>query len=372
MRLLSNRILMVLTLIVVLSASSLCAQTNRSSAEPGATKFEIREPEGPRGGKLYITVGGRETKVFDEAFQAWIINDGRQVVFSSQDGAGGFENEGQSLRIYDVKTKRTRKILSEYVMVSALQAVKTNTGADALLVKMQDGGLGASYFAVVDPNRGEVFFRRRAELTAISSDKITLAFYRAEDWETIIAARPPQTHDSTKVISSTKVTPVKIETHDLKQVLKGRVIYNKPDSLIADTPLPKAMDVKIYLWDVNSRRDDPELAPVMRRVGAETPLQLTLDFLFAGASSEEQDKGLSSSTFGMRFEGVTLKNGTALVRFSQPTNETNYGSLGATIMAAAIEETAKQFPAVKRVVICAVGETLIDSQLEKPFAKCPK
>ena len=38
----------------------------------------------------------------------------------------------------------------------------------------------------------------------------------------------------------------------------------------------------------------------------------------------------------------------------------------------AIEMTAKQFPTVKRVEICALGETLIDSQLEKPFAKCSK
>ena len=42
------------------------------------------------------------------------------------------------------------------------------------------------------------------------------------------------------------------------------------------------------------------------------------------------------------------------------------------IFAQSIEKTARQFSTVKKVNICAVGDTLIDSQLEKPFAKCPK
>jgi hypothetical protein len=60
------------------------------------------------------------------------------------------------------------------------------------------------------------------------------------------------------------------------------------------------------------------------------------------------------------------------VRFSQPPEETNYGSAGAGIFAAAIEQTAKQFPTVRRVKICAVGDTLIDSELMNPFPRCPK
>jgi spore germination protein GerM len=107
-------------------------------------------------------------------------------------------------------------------------------------------------------------------------------------------------------------------------------------------------------------------------VVAAAPLRPALEALFTGPTKEEEAKGLSSSTFGMRFEGVTLTNGVALVKFSQPANETNYGSLGPAIFAEAIEKTARQFPTVKKVEICAVGETLIDSQLEKPFPKCAK
>ena len=74
----------------------------------------------------------------------------------------------------------------------------------------------------------------------------------------------------------------------------------------------------------------------------------------------------------MRLEGVTLKNGLALIKFSQPAEATNYGSQGPFIFAKAIQRTVRQFPTVKRVEICAIGETLIDSQLERPFPRCSK
>jgi hypothetical protein len=74
----------------------------------------------------------------------------------------------------------------------------------------------------------------------------------------------------------------------------------------------------------------------------------------------------------MKFEGVSLGNGTALVRFSQPPDETDYGSAGPGIFAEAVERTAKQFPTVRRVKICAVGKILIDSELLNPFPRCPK
>src|SRR5262249_28919725 len=114
-------------LLVVVTAQSLAAQ-------PKATKFRIKDPETMAGGPLYVTVGGQERKIYDQALAAWIINGGQDVVFSGPDGAGGFENEGQSLRIYNVATKATRKVLSEYVAVVALKAVKTGSGAVALLV----------------------------------------------------------------------------------------------------------------------------------------------------------------------------------------------------------------------------------------------
>lgn len=345
----------------------------RSAAGATASSFRIVDTATSTGGKLFITVAGRERKIYNEAFKAWLIKDGRDVVFSSHDGAGGFENEGQSLRIYNVATRSIRKILSEIVGINAVQEVRLSTGATALLVAMSDGGLGGSYFAVVDPKRGEVFFRRWAEVTAINGDNVTLAMYRADDFEAINDERGWKPGPSNQVISKTKVTPYKTETHDLKRLLRNRVIYNRRPNLTAPSTPPKARTTKIYLWDVNSDKPDIQLVAVTRRSVGENVLELTMGWLFnTTLSKEEEDRGLSLPTFGMRLEGVTLKSGVALIKFSQPQGATNYGSQGPFVFAKAIEMTARQFPTVKRVEICAVGETFIDAQLEKPFPKCSK
>ena len=358
---------------VASSGGSLMAQTAKSeSNQARAERFEIKPSDAPLGGILYITVNGRSQKVYDPVLAAWLINDGRDVIFSSSDGSGGFENEGQSLRIHNVQTRLTRKIMSEYTGVDAVQAVKTSTGALTLLVKMSDGGLGGSYFAVVDPNRGEVFYRRWAEVTAINGDQITLASYREEDWDAINDARNWQHDASNTVISTTKVAPEKTETVDLKVALKGQVITNRNSYELSESKAAKTRDVKIYLWEANSNQPDIALMAVVRQVDRRAPLRPTLEALFAGATKAEEGAGLSSSTFGMKFVGVTLQNGFVIVKFSQPPNQTNYGSLGPMIFAQAVERTVRQFPTVKKVQVCAVGDTLIDSQLEKPFPRCPK
>lgn len=357
-----------------LFSTILFAQTK----ELRATKFEIKKTEGSTySGELYITVDGKEKKIADSAIEAWLISGGKDVVFSGSDGSGGFENEGQSLRIYNVQYDQTRKILSEYVGIDAVAEKKLSNGKTALLVRMSDGGLGASYFAVVDPLRGEIFYRQFAEVIKITGDFITLGFYKEDDWEKIGQQRDWRNPNKTAAIPKpTKVRSYKTERHNLKTIVENNeVIYNKPsydeDYYSEDKTL---REVKIYLWRANDEFQNRNfvLSPVPRRVKSAAPLQPTLEALFRGATENEEENGFSSATFGMKFEGVVLTNGTALVKFSQPPNETNYGSLGPFIFFEAIEKTAKQFPTVKKVEICAVGETLIDSQLDEQIPRCPK
>src|SRR6185369_11885330 len=170
-------------------------------------------------GTLFVTVAGTEKKVTDQAQQAWIINDGRHVVFSSSEGAGGFENEGQSLHLYDVATDKQKRIMSHYFMVQTVKEVVTSKNKRALLVTMEDGGLGASYVAVVDPWRGEVFFRRWARILANKDDTIVLGFYKEEDWEKLEAS---------------KVRPYKRERHNLNSLLVRPVIINKKEKVPGD------------------------------------------------------------------------------------------------------------------------------------------
>jgi hypothetical protein len=44
--------------------------------------------------------------------------------------------------------------------------------------------------------------------------------------------------------------------------------------------------------------------------------------------------------------------------------------MGPFLLTEAVEKTAKQFSTVKRIRICAIGETMIDSELERPFPRC--
>jgi hypothetical protein len=167
-------------------------------------------------GALFVTIAGTEKQVTDQAQQAWIINGGKHVVYSSSEGAGGFENEGQSLHLYDVNTGNHKQVLSEYFMVETVKEVVTSNKKRALLVTMADGGLGASYVAVVDPWRGEVFFRRWARILATTGDTIVLGFYRESDW-------------GDELESGRKVRPYKRERHNLKLLLRRPVIVHKKE-----------------------------------------------------------------------------------------------------------------------------------------------
>ena len=213
----------------VLGMPTVSAQTLPPQKNQIATSYRIKGPEG-FAGELYITVGGKSRKIGEDAILAWIIESGSEVVYSASDGAGGFENEGESLRVYDVNSGRIRKILAEYEGVEAVMETKLTTGETLLFVRLVDGGVGASYFAIVDPKRGEIFHRNNAEPISVNGDSILLAFYRSDDWDAINKERGWFSHPNpNKVIQKIpKVKPYKTEEHDLKRELKNRVIYNRP------------------------------------------------------------------------------------------------------------------------------------------------
>jgi len=210
-----KRIEMLIAIVVLLCVSAVYVPAgNAQTSEQRATKVRI-DMRDIYGG-LFVTVAGEEKKVTDQAQQAWIINGGRQVVFSSSEGAGGYENEGQSLHLYNVDTGKHTRIMSEYFMVEKIKEVITSNKKRALLVTMEDGGLGASYVAVVDPWRGEVFFRRWVRILANKGDTIVLGFYREVDWEELGADK--------------KVRPYKTERHNIKSILRRPVIVNKKEN----------------------------------------------------------------------------------------------------------------------------------------------
>jgi len=208
---------MIAAVVVFLILSAVCVpaqETQPVGPKAQSVRLEKQGIYGP----LFVTIATSEKRITDQAQQAWIINSGRHVVYSSSDGAGGFENEGQSLHLYDVGTGKHKRIMSEYFMVDKVEEAVTSKKRRALLVEMVDGGLGASYVAVVDPWRGEVFFRRGARILARKGDTIVIGFYKEEDWEKLDSGE------------GGKVRPYKSERHNLNSLLLRRVIVNKREN----------------------------------------------------------------------------------------------------------------------------------------------
>ena len=211
-----KRIEMMIAIVLLLIGPAVYMPAKAQTLEPRAATVRIAMRERDIYGALFVTIAGTETKVTDQAQQAWIINSGRHVVYSSDKGAGGYENEGQSLHLYEVKTGNHKQIMSHYFMVETVKEVITSNKKRALLVMMEDGGLGASYLAVVDPWRGEVFFRRWVRIHANNGDTIVLGFYRESDWGDMEEGK--------------KVRPYKKERHNLKTLLRRPVIVNKKEN----------------------------------------------------------------------------------------------------------------------------------------------
>jgi hypothetical protein len=200
-------------------ASTLIFAAAAEAQMPLITKARVEKAEGAFTGPVYVTIAGTEKKIAESALEAWVIRGGRQVVYSGLDGSGGFEDEGQSLRVYDARTGKTRKIMSEYVAVDKVTEVTTSRGKTALVVEMSDGGLGGHYLAVVDPDRGEVFYRHWVKLIGRRGDVIVMGHYKEADWGEMMEPGGDK-----------KVKPYRIERRNLNAVLRGRVIYNKREA----------------------------------------------------------------------------------------------------------------------------------------------
>lgn len=211
----SGSFLALVASLTLLASDPAYAQGRRTVASPAITGARVAVKPGSYSGPLYVTVAGKETRIAADAIAAWIIDSGRKVVYSGRDGSGGYENEGQSLRVYDAQTRRHRKVMAEYYEVDSVTEVAVGENMTALLVAMSDSGLGASNVAVVDPTRGEVFFRPWARVDSREGDVLVIGHYTEDDWGRLAED------------VNAEVKPYKTERHDLGTLLQGRVITNR-------------------------------------------------------------------------------------------------------------------------------------------------
>lgn len=173
---------LLLTAILAGTGSESALAAENGHANGAATDLRVEADRGHTG-ILYARINGAAIAIADEAFKGWLLEGGRRVAYSGTDGAGGYENEGQSLYIYDMRTRASRKVLSALYTIDTVTELRTRTGRHALLVEMRDGGLGASHLAVVDPMRGATFARSQVKLLQRRGDVIVLGSYGESDWE---------------------------------------------------------------------------------------------------------------------------------------------------------------------------------------------
>ncbi|HQU82689.1 MAG TPA: GerMN domain-containing protein [Pyrinomonadaceae bacterium] len=158
----------------------------------------------------------------------------------------------------------------------------------------------------------------------------------------------------------------------MKKIFFLFALFTFVPTALAQTSKP--VSVKIYLQkggDLTKKKVRLNLVPLKRKADSGTRLESALKWLFAPVlTTAERKLKFQEIDFGMKFEGVSLKNGTAIVKFSE-TDTANYRESSAAIFAAAVRKTAKQFREVNQVKICSIGEISFDIDSDKPlFLPC--
>lgn len=164
----------------VLCTVSILALAAPGRAEPLKPRIT---PAGQVYGDLKVTIGGADKTLADHVWKYWLFDGGRTLLWAGSDGAGGYENEGQSLWRYDARTGRKKKLGAFTYMINAVREARSRRGKRGFVASMSDGGLGAPHVAVVREGGGVVWQETVARLAAIRNGRIAVAVMRTRDLE---------------------------------------------------------------------------------------------------------------------------------------------------------------------------------------------
>ncbi len=113
-------------------------------------------------------------------------------------------------------------------------------------------------------------------------------------------------------------------------------------------------EVTVYFWEFN--RDEPgdDMIPFKRVVDAKAPLRPTIEALIAGPTDAEDTDKYASVAYGeIKLSDVRVKGSTARIDFVREIREDyNPGDLETLRFEATVIRTAKQFPNIKKVIVC--------------------
>jgi sporulation and spore germination protein len=140
---------------------------------------------------------------------------------------------------------------------------------------------------------------------------------------------------------------------------------------------PTKREVRIYLGsrqEADCGKDNPYcIEPVLRIVDSRSAALGALNALITGPTAEEKSRGLyAPSTEYLSIKRLQITKGTA--RVSLRTTRDGWqrwpGDMAPGRFIAAIEKTLKQFPRVRRVIICLDGYADFASERDRPRRRC--
>jgi len=136
-------------------------------------------------------------------------------------------------------------------------------------------------------------------------------------------------------------------------------------------------EVEVYFHFIGTEGTESKILPLKRKVSAEAPLRPAIEELLKEPTAERKLGYHSAGYDDMKLVSVKLKNGAARIDFSRELekdrSDYNPGDLLTLSFENAVIKTAKQFPAVKKVVVCVNGmnEFGIGMVIDAPLP-CPK
>lgn len=119
----------------------------------------------------------------------------------------------------------------------------------------------------------------------------------------------------------------------------------------------KLKEVRVYFLYLGTDGTESKILPLKRKVSAAQPLQTAIEELIKEPTVEEQKRGFATASYGeMKLVSVKIKKGIARIDFSRPIRDDyNPGDLQTLDFESAVVKTVKQFPTVKKVVVCVNG-----------------
>jgi hypothetical protein len=140
----------------------------------------------------------------------------------------------------------------------------------------------------------------------------------------------------------------------------------------------RVREVKVYFpkdgesSDMN--RNPFNLQPVGRKVRAASPVRPTIEALLKGPTEAEEREGFHAlDAQGMDITTLTIRGGTAHASFRRRGGPQWAGDLAPETFRQSVTRTLRQFPGVRRTIVCVDGLLNFGGLGEEvPDRKCPK